>query len=263
MFRTRHKGGRNGALASIQEERAQLLSGASGFFVREAYNSLRTNVIFSLTEEEDCKIVAVTSAMQEEGKSLTAANLAIAFAEADKRVLLVDCDLRRPKVSRLFGLNAEVGLTNLLLDSTLRNKAVLSSDQKGLSVLLSGDIPPNPSELLGSERMKRLLNELRKDFDYIVLDTPPVNMVTDMSVLAPQVDGVLFVVRIGASEKRAVRHAVLQLEYAKAKLLGFVLNGTENSTRRGYRKYRRYGYYGYAHTAHSALDQADGSVGKS
>lgn len=241
-------------LMRLQEERSNLLSEKSDFFIREAYKTLRTNVTFSLTGEGMCKVVVVTSSLQSEGKSFTAANLAISYAQADNRVLLVDCDLRKPKLSRLLRLSAKVGLSNLLMHPERLNEAVLSTQVKNLSVILSGDIPPNPSELLGSVRMQRLLEELKKQFDYIILDTPPVNMVTDAAVLAPQSDGVLFVVRANQSERGAVIHAVEQLGYTQTKILGFVLNGVDMEKSsygygkyryKRYSKYKKYGYYGH------------------
>lgn len=235
---------------NLQEERDNLLSVSGNFFLREAYKTLRTNVTFALAGEEECKVVAVTSSLQSEGKSFTAVNLAISYVQADKRVLLIDCDLRRPKLNRLLCLSSEFGLSNLLLQPKLRDEAILHSEVTGLDVILSGDIPPNPSELLGSQRMENLLNDLRQKYDYIVLDTPPVNMVIDAVVLAPQCDGVVFVVRMNQSERGAVIHAVEQLQYANAKILGMVLNGMDmERTGYGYgkyrRKYSRYGRYGY------------------
>lgn len=236
-----------------EEERKNLLTTRSDFFVREAYKILRTNVMFSLTEEKDCNVIVVTSSLQSEGKSITAVNLAISYVQTDRKVLVMDCDLRRPKLARLMGVKSEVGLSNLLLRPELKEKAIVHTEQKGLDIILAGDIPPNPSELLGSMRMKRLLESLRADYDYIILDTPPVNVVTDAVVLAPQSDGVLFVVRANQSERGAIIHAVEQLEYAKAKILGFVLNSVDmEKTNYGYRKYRyrrysRYKKYGYGY----------------
>lgn len=247
------KAKQNRELGSIQEERKNLLSPKSDFFTREAYKTLRTNVSFSLPGEEGCKVIMVTSAMQGEGKSITAVNLAISYAMTDCRVLVVDCDLRRPKLARLLQMNSKVGLSNLIMNPKLKEEAVLASKISGLDVLLSGDIPPNPSELLGSARMQRLIGELRSSYDYIILDSPPVNMVTDAVVLAPESDGVLFLVRANHSDRGAVIHAVEQLEYAKAKVLGFVLNGVDmEKTHYGYKKYRykryaRYGKYGYGY----------------
>ena len=236
------------AVARLREDRKNLLTPKSDFFIREAYKTLRTNVSFSLTGEEKSKVVLVTSSLQSEGKSITATNLAISYAQTDRKVLLIDCDLRRPKMSRLLQLNNPVGLSNVLMDPYLAGEAIVSTGLPNLDVMLSGDIPPNPSELLSSARMSRLLQELRKEYDFVILDTPPVNMVIDAVVLAPLTDGVLFVVRANQSERGAVAHAVEQLEYAKAKILGFVLNGVDlENTSYGYKKYgyRRYGRYGY------------------
>lgn len=227
----------------IEAERAHILTEKSGFFLREAYKTLRTNVAFSLADTEGCKTVVVTSAMQAEGKSITAINLAISCAEMNQRVLLIDCDLRRPKLSRLLEKKPRVGLSNVLVKPELIGEALCHTEVAGLDAVFSGDVPPNPSELLGSARMKRLMETLEGQYDYIILDTPPVDMVTDACVLAPMCSGVLFVVRAGMSERPAVQHAVEQLRYAKAKLLGFVLN--EVGHERGVYGYRRYGYYKY------------------
>lgn len=227
----------------LEAEQKFILSDRSEFFIREAYKTLRTNVTFSLAGEEGCKVVVVTSAMQSEGKSITSVNLAISYAQMNKRVLLIDCDLRRPKLARLLDMRCEVGLSNILVSPDLKKKAILDANVPGLQVILAGDVPPNPSELLASGRMQRLVEELREVYDYIILDTSPVNMVTDASVLIPYSNGVLLVVRAGYSDRGAVRSAVEQLEYSQAKILGFVLNGVDLE-RRSYGKYR-YGKYGY------------------
>lgn len=238
----------------IQEERSRILTDKSDFFIREAYKTLRTNVTFSLAGEDGCKVVVVTSSLQSEGKSITAVNLALSFAETEKRVLLIDCDMRRPRLGRLLELNAPAGLSNLLLDPELLNQGALKG-YRGIDVILAGSIPPNPSELLGSAQMERLLRQMKRNYDYIILDTPPINMVTDAVVLAPRSSGVLFVVRANQSERGAVVHAVDQLEYAQVKLLGFVLNGVDlEKSSYGYGKYRykkckRYGGYKYGYHA--------------
>lgn len=246
--------------ATIAEERKHILTPKSGFFVREAYKTLRTNVNFALADTEGCKVILVTSSMQSEGKSLTALNLAISLAQTEARVLIIDCDLRRPKLNRLLGASANIGLSNLWLDPKQINGPILKHEQLGIHIILSGDIPPNPSELLASARMQTMISTLRSKYDYIILDTPPVDMVIDPVVLAPLSDGVLFVVRADQSERGAVIHAMEQLEYAKAKVLGFVFNGMNPESGSGYGKYRykrysRYGYhkysYGYGYGYHS------------
>ena len=204
------------AAAIMEVERKNILSEQSDFFIRESYKTLRTNVTFSLADETACKVLIVTSAMQSEGKSITAINLAISYAEMNQRVLLVDCDLRRPKLARLLSMKGKVGLSNLLIQPELLGKAVRDSGVQNLDVILAGDVPPNPSELLGSSRMEKLIESLRENYDYIILDAPPVNMVTDACVLVPQSSGVLFVVRAGLSERGSVLRAVEQLERSHA-----------------------------------------------
>ncbi len=247
---------------STAAERRLILSSNSDFFLREAYKTLRTNTMFSLAGCEGCKTVLVTSSFQSEGKSITSLNLAISFAEAENRVVLIDCDLRRPKLARLLKKGSRAGLSNLLLDPTLLDKAIIPSGIDRLDVILAGNIPPNPSELLGSARMAALLAQLRERYDYVILDTPPVNMVTDAVVLASQCDGVLFAVRAGQSERGSVIHAIRQLEYAQVKILGFALcDVTGGGGGSGYRyRYKRYGYgYGYDYSSHTkSPDDASG-----
>lgn len=234
------------AASNLRAERAHLINDESDFFILEAYKSLRTNVMFALAGEEKSQVILVTSSMQGEGKSTTAVNLAISFALAEKNVVLIDCDLRRPKLDRLLGLRSRQGLSNVLLDPELLDKALLNSQHEHLKVMLAGDIPPNPSELLSNKRMVELLEKLRERFDYIILDTPPVNVVTDAVVLSPLTDGTVFVVRSGKSERGIVMRAVEQLSRARARILGFVLNGVQD---KGSSRYSHSGYgqdYAYA-----------------
>ena len=237
----------------IREEQENLLGEKSEFFIREAYKTLRTNVSFTLTGEEESKAIVVTSSLQGEGKSITAVNLAISYAMADRKVLIVDCDMRRPKLARLMKVSSKVGLSDVIMKPDLLKEAICTTEIKGLDVILAGSIPPNPSELLGSARMQRVLEELRKTYDYIFLDSPPVNLVTDAVVLAPESDGVLFLVRANQTERGSVLQAVDQMEYAKTKILGFVLNdvdmektwyGRGKGNYKNYFRYGRYGYYG-------------------
>lgn len=250
---------------SIQEERKHLLSSESDFYIREAYKTLRTNVSFALNNEEGCKVITMTSAQPCEGKSITTLNLAISTAVNGSKVLVIDCDLRRAKVARLLQIKAKVGLSNLILNPKLLNEAILHTEIPGLDVILSGSIPPNPSELLGSSQMQRVLEELRSTYDYVFLDSPPVNLVTDAVVLAPKCDGVLLLVRANRSERGSVIHAVKQLEYSKAKILGFILNSVDMEQlhygykkygykKYGYKKYRYGGYgYQYEHSSTTSL----------
>jgi tyrosine-protein kinase Etk/Wzc len=173
----------------------------------EAYRTLRTNLIFSQAVQT-LKTIVVTSASPGEGKTTTAANLAVTFAQQGMQVLLVDCDLRRARLHKLFGVPREPGLTELMLDREAAAEVVHKTPVDGLSLLTSGTLPPNPSELLGGPRMKHVLGLLRERFDVIVLDSPPLLAASDASVLGTKTDGVLLVVRAGQTERGAAQQAV-------------------------------------------------------
>lgn len=205
--------------------------------VSEQFRTIRTNVQFSMVDE-DLRTLVVTSAAPNAGKSTIAANLASTFASKEKRVLLVDTDLRKPTVHKLFKLRNTVGVTSLLANpEVVLQEAAVPTAVEGLFVLPSGPIPPNPSELLGSKRMDALLEEMKKHFDLIIFDTPPLIAVTDAQVLARKVDGTLFVIRSGVTRKEEMIKAKELLELVGAKVLGAVYNQVENSGD---------GYYYYA-----------------
>ena len=219
--------------------RRQILSKNSSFSVQEAYKTLRTNVRFFL-QDKGCKRISITSAVAGEGKSITLLNLAISVAEDGHKVLLIDADLRRPALARLLVEKADPGLSNVLAGFATAEEAIRKEMYPNLDVLFSGDIPPNPSELLGSDKMRELIEDLSKQYDYILVDTPPVNVVSDASIVTNLLDGVLLLVRQGSSRKDAVKRAVANLELTGIKPIGFVLNGVDLS--RG----KSYGYgYGY------------------
>ena len=248
-------------ISRVKHDRKHILTKKSSFYLQEAYRALRTNVNFALADVEGSKVVMVTSALQSEGKSLTTLNMAIALAQMDQKVLLIDCDLRRPRTGRLLNLNAPSGLSNVLMNFSLLDEAIVTSEDHGIDLILAGDIPPNPAELLSSVRMQKLLEQMRKQYDYVILDSPPVDLVVDAVALSTLCDGVLFVVRAGQSERGAVIHGMDQLQYAGANVLGFVFNGVTSETASGYGKYRyrkyarngryskysRYGYGGYGY----------------
>ncbi len=211
--------------------------------VSEAYRSLRTNIQFSRIDDP-LKTVVVSSAAPSEGKSTSAANLAITTALSGIRTLLVDADLRRPVIHSLFGLEREPGLSNLLAERLPLEKVVRPSGIENLSILTCGAIPPNPSELLGSQRMRDLIKLLSQQFDLVLFDSPPVITVTDTAVLSPQVDGLVLVVKSHATDKRALLRAKTILTNLKANILGVVLNKIELSGLAGsYDYYYHYNYY--------------------
>jgi succinoglycan biosynthesis transport protein ExoP len=191
----------------------------------EAYRSLRTNIEFA-SLDTPVHTLLVTSAIPAEGKTVTAANLAIAFAQAGRRTLLIDADLRQPDLHELFRVSSEQGLTTLLRsDGALLESVIHRSDQENLAVLTSGPLPPNPAELLGSQRMKTLLSSLSADYELLIFDSPPVALVTDAVVLSSFLEATVLVVDTGRTRRAAVRQAREALAKAGARVLGVVLNG--------------------------------------
>lgn len=208
----------------------------------EAYRTLRTSVQF-LGLDKPLKTVQVTSPSASEGKSTTIANLAVALAGAGQRVIVVDCDLRRPRIHQFFGLDNGVGLTSALVgDTTLREACQTAPQIKRLQVLASGPIPPNPSELLATNRMREVLRLLSDHADVVLVDCPPILPVTDASVLSHYVDATLLVATAGVTEQRPLRRAVELLNQVEAPLQGIVLNGVKDEGAYGYS-------YGYKYTS--------------
>ncbi len=213
------------------------------FAVAESYNLLRTNLEFSLPDKKTGRVIAITSSMAEEGKSYTSINLAYALAKNGERVLLIDADLRRPSLASTLGIEAECGLSSLLCGGAeeVYHRGVL---HENLTVLPAGKIPPNPQELIGSQQMKTLLARLSAEYDTVILDCPPVNLVADPLTIGGCVDGYLLVVRHGFTGRREVREAVKCLHFAGARVLGFVYNAVSYRHDRRYSKnyYRRHSY---------------------
>lgn len=208
----------------------------------EAYNLLRTNLYFSLAGVAGGKVVGVTSPCPQEGKSTTSLNLAYALASAGHKVVLIDSDMRRPSLAGVLEMPLAPGLSNLLVDENV--DAIHSSVvHENLSVLLSGDIPPNPSELVVSDKMKALIEKLRDLYDYVVVDLPPVNLVSDPIMMSRHLDGMIVIVRHGYTRRRDVNDAVRSLKLVNAKILGFVYNGAKT----GKKRYRKSNYYHYSY----------------
>ena len=207
----------------------------------EAYRTLRTNVTF-VNAGQPMHCVVVTSPGPGEGKSTTAANLAITLAQRGAHTLLVDADLRRPIVHKAFNLVQEPGLTDVLVGTADLREAIRPNVAPKLDLLPSGPQPPNPSELLGSEAMHRLLTQLRGQYDMIVFDSPPILAVTDATVLGAAIDGVIMVLRAGETEEAAAQRALQQLRHVQTRVAGAVLNGIERRRDRYYNHY--YGYRG-------------------
>lgn len=194
--------------------------------VSEAYRTLRTNLQFSRIEKS-VKTVLITSSGPKEGKSTTSANLAIAIAQSGKRVVLIDADLRRPVVHSIFGLEKEDGITNYLMNDISYEGMIKKSIIDNLFIIPSGVLPPNPSELLSSQKMEELINKLKNDFDMIIYDTPPIIAVTDAAILGTKVDGCILVVNSGKTNYDAVIRAKSLMENVGARMLGAILNNVE------------------------------------
>lgn len=200
-----------------------------GAVISEQYRSLRTNILLN-NLSKPFKTIAVCSSLQGEGKTVTAVNLAITMArDLDRTILLADCDLRGGIVHQLLALNPAVGLSDVLVNGTALESAFCRTGIDNLTVLPRGGIPHNPSELLSSKKMRRLLEELKSKFDYIILDSPPIVLLTDACVLGSQADGVIFIVQAHRTPRRVVKQAQNMLERVHAKIIGFVLTQTEDS----------------------------------
>jgi capsular exopolysaccharide synthesis family protein len=225
-----HTGRRRGALALISQS-------APDDPTSEAYRALRTNVTFVSAEQRALQLICFTSPGPGEGKSTTASNLAITLAQQGAHTLLVDADLRRPQVHRAFNLVQEPGLTDILVGAATLREAVRPNVIPNLDVLPGGALPPNPSELLGSEAMHRLLGELRAQYDSIIFDTPPALAVTDATVLGTNADAVIIVLRAGETEEPAAQRAVEMFRRVQARVAGAVLNGVEKTRDRYYQYY--------------------------
>ena len=210
--------------------------------ISEQYRTIRTNLKFSFLDP-DFKILAVMSALPSEGKSTVSANLAVTWAEEKKRVLLVDADLRRPTVHRTFKVSNRYGLSNIITSSASTvniSEMIDKTAVENLDVLTSGPTPPNPAELLGSERLSQLLDFLREKYDFIILDAPPVDTVTDGQIVAARADGVALVTPQGIATKDAVMRAVKLLQRVNANILGVIMNRFTAQEAGGYYG----GYYG-------------------
>ena len=206
----------------------------------ESYRALRTNVTF-VGAEKPLQFIAVTSPGPREGKSTTAINLALTLAQSGRRTILVDGDLRRSTIHRAFGLVQEPGLTDILIGGVSTAEGIRPEVAEKLDLLPSGSTPPNPSELLGSSAMDALIKELRHDYEYVIVDTPPTLPVTDAAVVASNADATILVVRSGDTEETAAQRALDQLRRVRARIAGAVLNAVSP------KKDPQYSYYSYSY----------------
>lgn len=201
----------------------------------ESYRSLRTNIQYSSIDKQ-VKTLVVTSSNAGEGKSTVSGNLAYTFFQSGKRVLIIDCDLRKPSLHRKFNVSNEVGLTDVLVGTSELNKVMKKIDDN-LYLLTTGTLPPNPAEIIGSNTMENFLDECKINFDYIILDTPPILPVTDSKLLAIKADATVLVVRSEISKSKHVSQAYKELEKVNANVIGTILNDVEMRSEKLYYDY--------------------------
>ena len=217
------------------------------FTAVEQYKLLRTNLSFLLPENKGCKIIGVSSSIRGEGKSTTAVNLSYVLAESGNRVILLDGDLRIPSVAKKMKIKSTPGLTDLLKGDDVDLEQFRTKHLDTWYIMPSGVLPPNPSELLGSKRMEATLQTLSKHYDYIVVDLPPINIVSDALAISQYIDGIIVVIREDYTEKKELENCIRQLRLSNVKVLGCVMNETKEG-KGYYSKYRYKRYYRYYKT---------------
>ena len=244
--------------SSHSKKNTSLVGADISFAASEAYKLLRTKIQFSFADESDCHVIGVSSAMAGEGKSTTAVNLSYSLAQLGNRVLLIDCDLRRPSVPVKIPVEQQPGLTNFLARQIYLPDVIQTYQQEDVTfqVIASGRIPPNPIELLSSERMDKAINVLKKNYDYIILDLPPVSEVSDALAAAKLTDGMLLVVRQNYCNRRRLEESIRQFEFMDERVLGFVVS-CANSSSGSYKKY--YKQYAYAYADSNRKSKGAGS----
>lgn len=210
------------------------------FATRESYNLLRTNVNFALVAKKKGNVIGITSSCPQEGKSYTSINLAYTFAKDDKKVLLIEGDMRRGSLATDLSVKAETGLSELLLDDS-KDVIVKEVLHKNLSVIFAGSAPPNPSELLGSESMRKLLEKFSNEYDVVIVDLPPVLSVSDTMTISRFLSGIVVIVRHSLTKRKDLIETVRALRFAKVEILGFVYNDFSNRLGSyGKKRYKRY-----------------------
>jgi len=207
----------------------------------EAFRTLRTNIQFSSLDKE-FKSIVVTSSGAGEGKSTVLSNLAITMAESGKKVILVDCDFRKPSIHKKMGVTNSVGITNILVQDVKKEECIVKTTVDNLSIITSGPIPPNPAELLGTKKMRNFIDILKSEYDLVLIDAPPVLAVTDAQILSTVADGVIFVASYGEVQKNALLDAKELIDKVGGKILGIVFNKVPEAVSGYYGKYYK-GYY--------------------
>ena len=247
---------------ATQNRIASLLDNTTNFAITEAYKAIRTNIIFTLSDNGNkCKKIIMTSASPGEGKTTTCLNLAIAFAQTGSKVLVIGADLRKPRLYRHLQIERKNGLSDVLCGLIPLKAAIKHCDKYGIDCITAGQLPPNPVELLTSLKMGEIFDELSEMYDYIFIDTPPVTLVSDATAMSKYADGVIVVVRQNYTIHETLKKARNSLDFAEAKILGYILNDV-GALSGSYKRYGQgshnsyggysygagygYGYYGYS-----------------
>lgn len=240
--------GRKTTTELVTANRKRLLTNASPFAIKEAYVKLRTSLMFCMTadKERPCTTFAITSAKPSEGKSLTAANIAISYAMLGKKVLLIDADMRKPTQRRLWKVELSMGLCDFL--AGIWRLELAKVEELPLWIVCTGTIPPNPSELLSSERMKHFVLESADAYDYVIIDTPPINTVADAQIVSTYVDGMVLVTKSGDTTTDELNEAMDAVYRAGGNLCGVVLNDLDMKSGKYAYKYKYGGKYGYKYS---------------
>lgn len=241
---------------SRAKSRKYILNDKTKFIITEAYKSARTNLIFSLSTSDN-KIMVFTSSSPAEGKSTTCINMAISLATTGAKVLLIDSDMRKPSIHALLRLDKSVGLSSILSGMCTVAEAIHSNVRENLDVIVAGPIPPNPAELIGSNNTAELLSVLKKHYDYICIDTPPVNVVSDSQLYNSLVAGIVFIIRDGYTTHNDLQRALRSISMANGKVLGFIKTACHTTgMSSGYSKSgHNYNYnYSYGYTNESEED---------
>lgn len=233
--RSRKKKNINGSIDEVEK----IISNNTNFDTVETYKSIRTNIMFSMPKREKGRVIIVTSASPDEGKTTTTINLAITFAQTGANVILIDCDLRKSRVHRYLQTEKKDGVSNVVCGYTDLNKAIKRNVRDNLDCLTAGEIPPNPAELLGTTEFQNMISELQQNYDYIFIDTPPITVVTDAAILMKQSTSVVIVARQEVTTFDLLDSAINEIKKTGAKILGAIVHDCNE-------KYKKYGYkYGH------------------
>ena len=261
--RSKHKR-RRGSADSDRDYTGKLLCSQTPFAVSEAFNTLRTNLCYS-TAAEQCPVFAVTSDFSGSGKSVISANIALSLSILGKRTLLIECDLRRPELGKIFSCNVDRGMSEILSGNAASVEEVIYRYDKNLDIIFSGRIPPNPSELLGSEIMRDLIASCKEKYDFIIIDTPPVFEVSDVGVISYLITGTVMVARSNYSDVDAITASEELIRGLNGRIIGYVVNDVDlkagssyyyRKSKRGYRKYYKYAKYYTPYTSSNNGDKS-------